>query len=156
MKLKRILILLGSLFLFSACSAAIDSNLGLQPPKDQPLELTKLSAKGISDQLPADQAKRILSEYDEVQAVRAVNDRDTLLIGVKLNHFDRFRMDDIERRLRKKVKRDFSEMNIKLSTDEKIHFELTKLEDAIVNKEITKKDIKKRMKKIEKLSGEET
>ncbi len=152
---KQILLLFACFLLLAACNGR-NNVMGLKPPADQPIELTKLSAKGVTDQQPADQAKNILSEYDEVEAVRAVNDGDMLVIGVKLHHNDRFRMDDIERNLRKKVKKNFSDMDITLSTDEKIHIELTKLEDELVNKKISKDDVKKRIKKIKKLSEEKT
>src|SRR5699024_1917942 len=127
----------------------------LQPPKDQPLELTKLSSNGQQDQQAANQAKQLLSEQGEIAGVRAVNDKEDLLIGVKLNHHDRIDMDDIERKLRKKMKQNFSNMNVTLSTDKKIHLELEKLEKKMQADAVSKEAVSKRLQKIKKLSKEE-
>lgn len=154
MNLKLNFILISCLFIMTAC---MNSNYSLEPEKSQPMELTKLSSDlGIPDQQASNQAKQILSNYDEVQGVRAVNHNKQLLIGVKLKHHDRLQLDQLERDLRKKIKRNFSEMTITLSTDEKIHLEVKKLEKAMLNNELKEKELEKRIEKIRKLSKEET
>lgn len=120
------------------------------------LELTKLSARGITDQQPSDQAKEFLSHYDEVANVRAVNHDGELVVAVDVKHHDRFSLDSIEKNLRQDVRENFSNMKITLSTDEKIFIELKQLEEDILAQNIAKDDIKKRLKKIRKLSKEET
>src|SRR5699024_2607268 len=142
-------------FIMTACMNQ-ESNYSLEPEKDQPMELTKLSSGGLPDQQPANQAKQILSTYEEVENVRAVNYDQQLLIGVKLNHHDRIQLDQIERDLRKKIKRNFSEMTVTLSTDEKIHLEVEKLEKDLTANEIKAKELKGKIKQIKSLSKEKT
>lgn len=154
MNLKTIAILCMSLFLFSACMGKNDYSL--QPPKDQPIELTKLSANGMPDQQAANLAKQIISEQEQVEGVRAVNNGDELLIGIKLNHHDRINMDNLEKTFRKKMKRNFSDMKVTLSTDEKIHLELKNLEEDLQANRLSKEKFEKRLQKIIKLSKEET
>src|SRR5699024_442026 len=116
-----------SVVILSACMGDGGTN-SLKPSGNQPLELTKLSANGMPDQQPANQAKQIISEKEEVEGVFAANDGKELVIGVKLKHHDRFKMDKIQSSLRKKLDQQYSDMVVTLSTDEKIHLELRKLE----------------------------
>src|SRR5699024_3106016 len=117
---------------------------------------TKLSANGMPDQQAANLAKQIISEQEQVEGVRAVNNGDELLIGIKLNHHDRINMDNLEKTFRKKMKRNFSDMKVTLSTDEKIHLELKNLEEDLQAKRLSKEKFEKRLQKIIKLSKEET
>lgn len=141
------------LLLFVAC--ANNSQMSKRDGNDS-LELTKLSARGVTDQQPSDQAKEFLSHYDEVAGVRAVNHDGQLVVAVDIKHHDRFSLDEIEKSLRKDVRENFSHMKITLSTDEKIFIELKQLEQDILAENVAKDDIKKRLKKIKKLSKEET
>lgn len=141
------------LLLFTGCMQK-DSNV--EPTGNRTLELTKLSTKGITDQQPADQAKEFLSHYEEVSGVRAVNHKGQLLVAVEINHHDRFFLDNLERELRKDVKKNFQEMKVTLSTDQKIFIELDQLETDMTNKDISQKEIKKRMNDLKKLSKEQT
>lgn len=142
--------------MLSACMGKPNYN-SLEPANQQPVELSRLSSKGISHQDTSVQAKQALSEDKEVIGVRAVNDgKDQLLVGVKLRHHDRVNKDELEKQLHKKVQKQFSDKKIMLSTDEKIHLELKKLEDDLQNDRLSKKDFQERLKKIKKLSGEQT
>jgi|SRR5699024_9368416 len=154
MHLKSLWMLFVSVLMLTACMGK--SDYSLEPPQDQPLELTKLSANEKVDQQASHKAKKILSEQGEIAGVRAVNDGKELLIGVKLNHHDRINMADIESNLRQKMKQSFSNMKVTLSTDKKIHLELEKLEKEVQQKGISKEAITKRLQKIKKLSKEET
>lgn len=132
------------------------NDLTYEGTNNDSLELSKLSTKGLTDQQAADQAKNFLSYYEEVQSVRAVNHDGQLLIAVELNHHDRFSLDKIERELKREVKKQYNDMEITLSTDKKILLELTKLEEAITNNDISREDIKKELNRIKKLSKEQT
>src|SRR5699024_305766 len=127
-----------------------------QSTKNDSLELTKLSVRGITDQQPADKAKEFLSHFEEVAGVRAVNHDGELVVAVDVKHHDRFSLDNIEQALREDVKENFSDMNVTLSTDQKIFIELKQLETDILDEKVEKKEVKKRLKQIKKLSKEET
>lgn len=127
-----------------------------EPTNNQPLNLTKLSTKGITDQQPADEAKQFLSHYEEVSGVRAVNHNGKIMVAIEIDQDDRFSLKNIESKLQKELMQNFSKMEVDVSTDQKILFELEKLENEITNKSISKKDINKRMKKLRKLMKEQT
>lgn len=127
-----------------------------QSAKNDSLELTKLSVRGITDQQAADKAKEFLSHFEEVAAVRAVNHDGELVVAVEVKHHDRFSLDNIEEALREDVRENFSDMNVTLSTDQKIFIELKQLETDILDEKVEKKEVKKRLKQIKKLSKEET
>lgn len=155
MHFKKLLLVTGCLIIMTACMGK-QNDLGLAPDESQPLELTKLRANQINGQDAANKAKNILSNYEEVKAVRAVNHNKQLLVGVELNHNDRFQMHEIEKKLKKELEKDFNDTNIHLSTDQKIHLEVKKLENAIQDEQLSDKDISKRIKKIINLSNEKT
>lgn len=156
MNLKRIIITFLTVIVLTACMNN-DGEQSLQPTNEnQDLELLKLSSTGMNDQQASNQAKEILSEHEEITAVRAVNAGEHLLIAIEVEHFERFDLDNIERDLRKKVKRNFRDMKVTLSTDEKILLELKKLENEIENRSINHEELKKRVKKLVKLSKEQT
>jgi|SRR5690625_2160708 len=158
MKTKKLLfIFIGILLITTACmNNKKDNTLSLEPTGNQSLPLSKLSSKGITDQQPADQAKQFLSNYEEITRVRAVNHDNDLLIAIEVDHLDRFQLDDIEREVRKKIKSNFSNLNITISSDKKILLELRDLETVITEKKISEDDIKKRITEIKKLSKEQT
>lgn len=156
MNLKRIIITFLTVIVLTACMNN-DGEQSLQPTNEnQDLELMKLSSTGMNDQQASNQAKEILSEHEEITAVRAVNAGEHLLIAIEVEHFERFDLDNIERDLRKKVKRNFRDMKVTLSTDQKILLELKKLENEIENRSINHEELKKRVKKLVKLSKEQT
>jgi len=127
-----------------------------EPTNNPGLELTKLSDKGITDQQPADEAKQLLSQYEEVSGVRAVNHNGQLLVAIDINHGDRFSLKHLEKKFRGKIEQNFPEMKVTVSTDQKLLFELKELENEIANESISKKEINDRMKKLRKLMKEKT
>lgn len=151
--MKRLLIVISLLCVFVACT---NKDPTWQSQSNDSLELTKLAAKGVTDQQPADQAKEFLSHYEEVSGVRAVNHDGYLVVAVDVHHHDRFSLDHIEKSLHDDVKQNFSDMKITLSTDQKIFIELKDLEEEMLTQNISKDKIKERLKKIRSLSKEET
>lgn len=151
--MKKILILFITSFFIIACS---NDNTVEPMGENDSLELTKLSSRGITDQQPADQAKEFLSHYDEISGVRAVNHDGALMIAVKVKQLERFNLEDIEEALEQDIRKNFSKMKVKLSTDEKIYLELKRLEEDLLGQNISNKEVKKRLKKIQQLSKEET
>lgn len=155
MNVKQIIFIIGIVLLFTGCMKN-DRGLSLGPNGNESPELVKLSARGDMDQQPSNQAKQIISNYEEVTGVRAVNHDNQLVVAVEIDHGDRFRLDDIERELKKEIKRNFSKMTVTLSTDQKLLLELRNLENDIQANNISKNAIKKRLHELKKLSEEET
>lgn len=151
--MKKLLIVCSITLLLFGCT---NKDPTWESQSNDSLELTKLSAKGVTDQQPADQAKQMLSHYEEVAGVRAVNHDGELVVAVDVHHHERFSLDNIEKALRKDIRKNFSNMNVTLSTDQKILIELKQLEEDMLEKKVTKQDIKERLTKLKKLSKEET
>lgn len=157
MRLKHILMIAGCLFMLTACTnKSMENTVEPQSNQDQGLELNKIKANSPIDQQTANQAKQMISDRDNVKSVRAVNYDHQLLIGVQLNHHDRIDMDDIEQKLQKDINKKFSDYKVTLSTDEKIHLEVEKLEKALQERQLSKKELKEKMNKIKSLSNEKT
>lgn len=155
MYLQRVLYIFFCLLMLTACMNNQNEN-SLEPSGNRDLELVKLSSHGTTDQQPSNQAKEIISNYEEVSGVRAVNYDNELLIAVEVEHHERFALDKIESDLRKKIKQNFSEMKVTLSTDQKIFIELRQLEEDFLANDISEKQLQKRIKKLINLSKEKT
>lgn len=120
------------------------------------VEFTKLSASYSVDQTPSNLAKELLSKQDAVKNIKAVNSTDQLLIGIEIDHMQRFRLKEIEKELEKEMKKKFDDYKIELSMDKKIVLELEELENKIQQKTIKKKKLEKEIDRIIKLSHEQT
>lgn len=157
MRLKHMLMIAGCLLMITACTnKSMENTVEPQKNQDQGLELSKIKANSPVDQQVSNQAKQMISDHDKVKSVRAVNHDHQLLIGVQLNHHDRIDMDDIERKLQKEIRKKFTDYKVNLSTDEKIHLEVEKLEKALQERKLSKKELKKKIKKVKSLSKEKT
>jgi len=137
-----------SFFIVTGCSS--------EQPKYESNQITNISNSKSKNQQHANEAKQFLSEYDEVSRIHAVNHDKDLLIAVDINHEDRFQLDKLEKTLHKKVKKQFKNLNVALSTDQKLLIEVEKLEHELEDGKISDKKLTKKMKKLHKLMKEKT
>lgn len=144
------------IILLIVLTACTNKEPTFEPTKNPGLELTKLSSKGITDQQPSDEAKQILSQYEEVSGVRAINHDGELLVAIDIKQSDRLSVKSLQRDLSKKLKDEFLNMDVHVSTDQKLLFEIEKIENALMNDSITKKEVGKKLKKLKKLMKERT
>nr|WP_326172753.1 YhcN/YlaJ family sporulation lipoprotein [Bacillus haynesii] len=107
-----------------------------------------------ADQTVANKAKDKLLKREEVTEVRGANSDQDLVLAVQVEQFDRFRLKDIEKQSKEMLKKDFTGYSIEVSTDQKIFWELDKLEKQLENKKISEKKLKKKLTKIKKLMKE--
>lgn len=152
---KRIILLVCMSFMLAGCMSN-DEDFSLGPTTDDDLELTKLSSYGIYDQNPANSAKQMLSTHENLKQIRAVNDDSMVVIAVDVEQEDRFLLDEIEKELRSKMNEYFSDMTVALSTDQKILLELERLEKRLETEKMSNEQLKSQLKKIKKLSKEQT
>ncbi|SET28251.1 Sporulation lipoprotein YhcN/YlaJ (Spore_YhcN_YlaJ) [Oceanobacillus limi] len=130
-----------------------------QGTSDNPnnVELTKISTqRKDTDQQLANKAKDILKKKESVSGVNAVNTSKKLVIAVDVPQHERFKMAETRKKLRKEMKKKFSQVDVELSTDQKIILELEKLEEKLQKGSIKKKDLEKQVEDIIKLSKEQT
>lgn len=116
----------------------------------------KLNSQQSIDQPISNQAKEIVSRYDEISAVYAVNDSKSMIVAFEVYQFNRFKLKNIRKKIQKIMTDNFPELEFIVSTDQKIVLELKKLEHEIDADSISEKNIHKRIKKITKLAKEQT
>jgi len=156
-KVKRILLLFITVCLLTSIGCTNKNREQvLEPTGNQPIELVKLKSDGVADQNASNQAKEIVSRYEEIAGVRAVNYDNQLIVAIDVDHLERFNLKKIEKELREKINESFSDMIVTLSTDRKILIELEKIEKEIQAKSISKEELKKQIEHLKKLSKEQT
>ena len=147
---------------FFLCLALLLTACGNEPPQEQGQQsvdspdITKISNEKLISQQPTNKAKDILSDYEEITAIKSVNTKDSLFIAVEVEHHERFTMSQLEKKYKKEMKKHFKDMKIEFSTDKKIVLELEKLEQKIHHNDISKKEMEKKFKQIAKLAKEQT
>ncbi|WP_222928583.1 YhcN/YlaJ family sporulation lipoprotein [Oceanobacillus piezotolerans] len=151
--LKRYFILyILILSLLAACS----NELSREQSPSQDIEVKHISSNQGSSQEPSNQAKDILSKNEDVTAVKAINNKDRMIIGVKVKHHKRFNLEKMKKKLTKKVEESFPDYKIELSTDKKIYLEIEKIEEKLQSNDLKSKELEKEIDRISKLSKEQT
>ncbi|MET3319306.1 UNVERIFIED_ORG: ABC-type phosphate transport system auxiliary subunit [Peribacillus simplex] len=149
--LKTILFLITVIGFVSGCSG--NSN---QIDNNKNLNISKVHTSSPIKQSVANQAKdRVLAE-EEVSDVKAVNSDKELLVAVKVDNFDRFRLKSVKKQAQSDLENMFPDYKILISTDQKMFLELDQLEQKL-EKDKTKMDsLKKDFKEIKSLMKEQT
>ncbi|MED3687940.1 YhcN/YlaJ family sporulation lipoprotein [Peribacillus butanolivorans] len=148
--LKTFLFFITVIGFVSGCSG--NSN---QIDNNKNLNISKVHTSSPIDQSVANQAKDRLLADDEVSDVKAVNSDKELLVAVKVDNFDRFRLKSIEKQAKSDLENMFPDYKVLVSTDQKMFLELDQLEQKL-EKEKTKMDsLKKDFKRIKSLMKEQ-
>lgn len=115
-----------------------------------------ISAKELDhfDQHVSEESKKILTKYEEVTKVHAINDDKSLIVAVEIHHHDRLRLNSLEKQFKKEIEDKFLGYEVTVSLDKKIVMETHKMEKKIKNNTISNKDLSKKMKKIIDLSND--
>ncbi|WP_078548016.1 YhcN/YlaJ family sporulation lipoprotein [Litchfieldia alkalitelluris] len=109
------------------------------------------------DQKESKRAEQKLLALDEVVEVVAVNNDDQLLIGYKLKQFAKLRTKQVEAKINKQLKKEFPNHETNASSDLKIFIETEKIKSNLEKNKISdNKKLDSQMKKIIKLSNEQT
>ncbi|QNG59932.1 YhcN/YlaJ family sporulation lipoprotein [Bacillus sp. PAMC26568] len=106
------------------------------------------------DQSVANQSKEKVIKEEEISGVKAVNTDKELLLAVKVDQFDRFRLKDIKKKVKADLEKVYPEYEIFVSTDQKIYLELEQLEQKLQKDHTQKKSLKKSFDKIKSLMKE--
>ncbi|CDQ40297.1 MULTISPECIES: hypothetical protein [Virgibacillus] len=149
--------LLISAFLFTLIGCGTDS--ALDPPskqRNEDIDLSEISTDQSISQEPSNRAKDILSHYDQITTIKAVNSDKEILIAIEIKHMERFKLAKIREQLTKEMKEEFDNLKVELSTDKKIVMELDKLEKNLKKQVYPKKDLQKKLNKLVEFSKEQT
>ncbi|MFD1849225.1 hypothetical protein [Oceanobacillus bengalensis] len=133
-----------------------DGDSTTQSIENKGIDVRNISVNNMIDQTPSNKAKKILEKHDEVIGIKAANTSEDMIVSVEIKHSKRFTLKKITKELSNKLKDTFSDYHVELSIDKKIFLELEKLEEKIQKKSISKKEVEEEIKRITKLSKEQT
>ncbi|AUJ26865.1 hypothetical protein [Virgibacillus dokdonensis] len=141
--------------LIVGCNTANTLETSKENEKDE-VNITKISRNQPIDQTPSNQAKDLLRQNSEINAIHAVNTDKQLLATVEVKHMQRFKLQNIKKKLTKKLQKNFPDLKVELSADKKIMMELGKLEKNLNKKQYSKKEVQKEVQRIIDFSKEQT
>lgn len=150
MKIKKILGFSFILFLLMGCTQA---NL---EEENTNVKLTKLNNQSEINLDLSDQVKEDLKNNSNIKTVHGANLNNNLVLAMEIPQMSRFNIKEIEKDVKTKIKNNFKNVEVHLSTDKKIVMELEQLERKLDQSSMTKKELNKELKRIIKLMNEET
>jgi hypothetical protein len=121
---------------------------------DVDLNVSQVS-KPIS-QTVANQATENVSMEEEISDVMAVNSDKELLVAIKVKQFDRFHLKKIEKNIKSDLEKRYPDYSILVSADQKMYFELVKLDEKLQKNTLSMKNLEKDIKKIKSLMKEQS
>ncbi|MGM0876659.1 MAG: YhcN/YlaJ family sporulation lipoprotein [Bacillota bacterium] len=116
--------------------------------------IVKVHTSKPIDQSVSNQAKEKVIKEEEISDVKAVNTDKELLLAVKVNQFDRFRLKKIEKKVKEELEKTYPDYKILVSTDSKMYLELEQLEQKLQKDKTKKKNLKKDFDNIKSLMKE--
>ncbi|MGE8205268.1 sporulation protein [Heyndrickxia sp. NPDC080065] len=137
------------------CSSGQDGKVSrlalLKTTQPAPVKLNKQENRSISEQVKND----VLS-HRTIYDAAIIEGEKQILVAYKVNHFYRFKMKGIEKKLKKQLESHFPDQKFVVSSDYKIFLESVRLKEAIKKQSISQKEAKKRFNKIISLTKEMT
>lgn len=118
--------------------------------------LTQTSSQKPVNQSIANEAVRRTLEREEVTKANGVNSDKLLIVAFDVEHFERFNIRKIEKKIQSKLKKDFTDVKVKVTYDEKIMQEIEQLQVKIHEGDMSEKKLKKELSRIKKLMNEKT
>ena len=140
-------------FLLSGCGQAEPETINNDI---RPAKMSTFESQQTINQDQANKAKKILLKKDQVKLVRSVQSKDLLIAAVELEHWNTFKSKTLTKEMKKTLEKEIKIKNIEVTTDHKIFIELEKLEEKIMNEDISEKKLDKELKQINKLMKEQT
>ena len=151
-KLKILLLLLIIIGIGSGCN----ENQNQMGYNNKDLSISQVHTSKPFDQSIANQAKEKMITKDEITDVRAVNTDKELLVAIKVENFNRFRLKTIEKTVKSDLEKIYPNHKVVLSSDKKMFWELEKIEQRLQKNNTNKKSLKKDLKKLKSLIKEKT
>ncbi|WP_078381377.1 YhcN/YlaJ family sporulation lipoprotein [Sutcliffiella halmapala] len=99
-------------------------------------------------------AEEIAKDVSEVKDAIAYDAEDELLVAFHLKQFQKFFTEKVEKKVKKALEKEFPDEKVVVSHDLKIRLEIERLRKDIEEKNLSDKEIKKRIKKIDDLRKE--
>ncbi|PLS18202.1 hypothetical protein CVD28_07890 [Bacillus sp. M6-12] len=118
--------------------------------------ITKVHVTKPINQSVANEAKEKVIRKDEISGVKAVNTDKELLLAIKVDNFDRFRLKKIEKNVKTELEKVNPDYKVFISGDSKIYLEIQKLEQKLDKNKEQMKTLKKEISEIKSLMKEQT
>ncbi|WP_102347397.1 YhcN/YlaJ family sporulation lipoprotein [Bacillus sp. Marseille-P3661] len=99
---------------------------------------------------------KVLNSKKEIKDIRSVTHKDDVVVALELVHWYTFQSKKLADRFKKDLEKEWPDKKFEVTTDHKIFIELEKLQNEINNDDLSKKEIGKKLDKINKLSKEQT
>ncbi|MGG0413400.1 YhcN/YlaJ family sporulation lipoprotein [Peribacillus simplex] len=120
------------------------------------LSISQVHTSKPINQSVANQAKKKVIKEEDISDVKAVNTDKELLIAIKVENFERFRLKKIEKNVKSDLEKVYPDHKILVSTDSKMYLELDQLEQKIQKDKTNRGELEKSFNKIKSLMKEET
>lgn len=154
--MKRFLFIIVSLLIITSCQQEPRTNQHNQENKSLDVDLTKLSTQLPIDQTFANEAKDYLKNMEDLTAIQAVNTNDQMMITIEIEYLKRFQLEKTRKDIEKQMKDTFPDLEVFVSTDQKIILELEQIEQALQQNNLTEKQLEKKIKELMNLAKEQT
>ncbi|MBD1380647.1 YhcN/YlaJ family sporulation lipoprotein [Metabacillus arenae] len=118
--------------------------------------IVKVHTSKPIDQTVANKAKEKVIKGEEISGVKAVNTDKELFLALKIDQFDRFRLKNIEKKVKTDLEKTYPDHKILVSTDSKMYLELGQLEVKLQKDNTKMKTLKKEFNRIKSLMKEKT
>ena len=151
-KLKIFILLLTIIGLGSGCN----ENQNQMGYNNKDLSISQVHTSQPIDQSVANHTKEKMITKDEITDVRAVNTDKELLVAIKVENFNRFRLKSIEKTVKSDLEKMYPNHKVVVSTDKKMFWELEKIEQRLQKNNMNKKSLKKDLQKLESILKEQT
>jgi metal-sulfur cluster biosynthetic enzyme len=116
--------------------------------------VTQTSTKKKEKSDKEKRAEEIAIDFKEVKGAVAYDSEDELLVAFHVTQYQKFFTEQIEAKVKKALEKEFPDENVIVSHDLKIRLEIERLRKDINEKNLTEKEINKRIKKIDDLRKE--
>lgn len=110
-----------------------------------------ISTKELSVQESSSIHEKI-KKVNGVDDVKLIHSKDQLLVAIKITTMDRFRIEEIQHKVQKKLDSEYPEMDVTISPDKKIFMKIGELESKQSDKSLSERAIHKKVKSLIKLS----
>ena len=154
-KIKNLKVGLLILMVIGLCTGC-NGNQDQDTDANEDLNVSQVKISKPISQSVANQATENVSMEDEISDVMAVNTDKELLVAIKVKQFDRFQLKKVEKNIKSNLEKLYPDYTILVSADQKMYFELVKLQGKLQKNTLSMKDLEKEIKKIKSLMKEQS
>ncbi|WLR51531.1 YhcN/YlaJ family sporulation lipoprotein [Bacillus tianshenii] len=131
----------------TGCQQYGDKNVEINPhtisiKNENNLKTENITVKKVED---------IIRPMKEVRKMKVAALNKDIIAVLELKHLYTFRSEKIIGKAQDKIKKEFPQKTVRVTTDHKIYIELEKLEKNIKNNEVNRNELNKQMKKVKEL-----